>query len=41
MVNDTTLLLCLDGLAVTGVEQAGDGMPAVHLATADERATVS
>jgi hypothetical protein len=41
MVNDTTLLLGLDGLAVTKVVAAGDGArdePVVHLATADERA---
>ncbi|SCL36562.1 Transposase [Micromonospora rhizosphaerae] len=38
MVNDTTRLLGLDGLAVTGVEQAGDGTPVVHLATVDEQA---
>ncbi|TMR89304.1 ISL3 family transposase [Nonomuraea basaltis] len=41
MVNDTTLLLGLDGLDVTKVVAAGDGVqdgPVVHLATADERA---
>ncbi|MEV0382760.1 ISL3 family transposase [Nonomuraea sp. NPDC050643] len=41
MVNDTTLLLGLDGLAVTKVVAADDGVqdgPVVHLATADERA---
>ncbi|WP_219539950.1 ISL3 family transposase [Nonomuraea guangzhouensis] len=41
MVNDTTLLLGLDGLAVTRVVAAGDGPqdgPVVCLATADERA---
>lgn len=40
MVNDTTLLLGLDGVAVTKVVAAGDGVqdgPVVHLATADER----
>jgi transposase len=38
---DTTLLLGLDGLAVTKVVAAGDGPqdgPVVHLSTADERA---
>jgi transposase len=41
MVNDTTLLLGLDGVTVTKVVAAGDGAqdgPVVHLATADERA---
>ncbi|MBT2229417.1 ISL3 family transposase [Nonomuraea sp. NEAU-A123] len=41
MVNDTTLLLGLDGVAVTKVVAAGDGAqdgPVVHLSTADERA---
>ncbi|WP_201762179.1 MULTISPECIES: hypothetical protein [unclassified Nonomuraea] len=41
MVNDTTLLLGLDGVAVTKVVAAGEGSqegPVVHLATADERA---
>jgi transposase len=37
MVNDTTLLLGLDGLAVVGVDEVM-GMPVVHLVTADERA---
>jgi hypothetical protein len=41
MVNDTTLLLGLDGVTVTKVVAAGDGVqdgPVVYLATADERA---
>jgi transposase len=41
MVNDTTRLLGLDGVAVTKVVAAGNGMddgPVVHLATTDERA---
>ncbi|MEU8400743.1 transposase family protein [Nonomuraea sp. NPDC048892] len=41
MVNDTTLLLDLDGVTVTRVVAAADGVqdgPVVHLATADERA---
>ncbi len=41
MVNDTTLLLGLDGVTVTRVVAAADGVqdgPVVHLATADERA---
>jgi hypothetical protein len=41
MVNDTTLLLGLDRLAVTKVVAAGDGVQdgsVVHLATIDERA---
>ncbi|MEV0169333.1 ISL3 family transposase [Nonomuraea fuscirosea] len=41
MDHDTTLLLGLDGLAVTKVVAAGDGPqegPVVYLATADERA---
>ena len=37
MIDDTTLLLGLDGLAVTGVAAGVDG-PVVHLATADEQA---
>jgi transposase len=37
MVEDTTRLLGLDGLAVVGVEDGSDG-PVVHLATADEQA---
>jgi transposase len=37
MVNDTTLLLGLDGLAVVGVDEVM-GVPVVHLVTADERA---
>lgn len=35
MVNDTTLLLDLDGVSVIRVEQLQDGMRRVHLATAD------
>ncbi|MFI6732485.1 ISL3 family transposase [Nonomuraea sp. NPDC050451] len=41
MVNDTTLLLGLDGVAVTKVVAAGQGPqegPVLHLATADEKA---
>ena len=38
MVNDTTRLLGLDGLAVVAVEDSGAGGLVVHLATADERA---
>src|SRR6266536_6379332 len=38
MVNDTTRLLGLDGLAVVAVENATEGGPVVHLATADEQA---
>ncbi len=38
MVNDTTRLLGLDGLAVVAVEDDGAGGPVVHLVTADERA---
>jgi transposase len=38
MVNDTTLLLGLDGLAVQRVEVGGAGAPVVHLGTADEQA---
>lgn len=37
MVNDTTRLLGLDGLAVTGVDDGPDG-PLVHLVTVDEQA---
>ncbi|WP_202970767.1 transposase family protein [Saccharothrix sp. ALI-22-I] len=38
MVNDTTRLLGLHGLVVTGVEDGHDGRPVVHLSTADQRA---
>ncbi|MGI5182522.1 ISL3 family transposase [Dactylosporangium sp. CA-152071] len=38
MVNDTTRLLGLEGLAVVGVEDDGAGGPVVHLVTADEQA---
>ncbi|WP_385625414.1 ISL3 family transposase (plasmid) [Streptomyces sp. P8-A8] len=38
MLNDTTLLLDLDGVSVVRVEQLADGTRRVHLATADERA---
>ncbi|MFI7699353.1 hypothetical protein [Nonomuraea sp. NPDC049480] len=41
MVNDTTLLLGLDGVTVTRVVAAGEepqDEPVVHLATDDERA---
>ncbi|HEV8560637.1 MAG TPA: ISL3 family transposase [Actinophytocola sp.] len=38
MVNDTTRLLGLDGLAVTRVEDGHDGGPVVYLETADARA---
>lgn len=38
MVNDTTRLLGLEGLAVTAVEEPSDGGPVVYLVTADERA---
>src|SRR5258708_4507120 len=37
MVNDTTRLLGLDGLAVVAVKDGVDG-PVVHLVTADEQA---
>jgi hypothetical protein len=37
VVNDTTRLLGLSGLAVVGVEDGMDG-PVVHLVTADEEA---
>jgi transposase len=39
MINDTTRLLGLEGLAVTGVDDGVDG-PVVHLVTADEQARV-
>ena len=39
MVNDTTLLLGLDGVRVTSVQLHPDGRPIIHLATADERAS--
>ena len=38
MVNDTTLLLDLDGVSVIRVERLEDGTRRVHLATADETA---
>ena len=38
MVNDTTLLLGLDGVSVMRVERLEDGTRRVHLATADEAA---
>lgn len=38
MVNDTTRLLGLHGLVVTRVDDGNDGLPVVHLDTADERA---
>jgi hypothetical protein len=38
LVNDTTLLLDLDGVSVIGVERLEDGTRRVHLATADESA---
>ena len=38
MVNDTTRLLGLDGLAVERVELDAGGVPTVHLSTADEQA---
>ncbi|MFD9226211.1 transposase family protein [Streptomyces sp. NPDC060064] len=38
MVNDTTLLLDLDGVSVIRVERIQDGTRRVHLATADETA---
>jgi transposase len=37
MIDDTTRLLGLDGLAVTAVQDGAEG-PLVHLATADEQA---
>ncbi|MEH1016867.1 hypothetical protein V6U90_27670 [Micromonospora sp. CPCC 206060] len=37
MVNDTTRLLSLDGLAVERVELDPDGFPVVDLRTADEQ----
>lgn len=38
MVNDTTLLLDLDGVSVARVERLADGRRRVHLVTADETA---
>ena len=38
MVNDTTLLLDLEGVSVVRVERLGDGSRRVHLVTADEAA---
>lgn len=38
MLNDTTLLLDLDGVSVVRVERLTDGTRRVHLATADDRA---
>lgn len=38
MLNDTTLLLDLDGVSVVRVERLADGRRRVHLATADETA---
>ena len=38
MVNDMTLLLDLDGLAVVRVERLADGSRRVHLVTAEEGA---
>ncbi|WP_406224579.1 hypothetical protein [Streptomyces canus] len=38
MVNDTTLLLGLDGVSVVRVESLADGTRRVHLITADEAA---
>ncbi|MFE4416044.1 transposase family protein, partial [Streptomyces sp. NPDC056821] len=38
MVNDTTLLLDLDGVSVVRVERLGDGSRRVHMVTADEAA---
>ncbi len=38
MVNDTTLLLGLDGVSVIRVERCEDGRRRVHLATADASA---
>ncbi|MEU6709114.1 hypothetical protein [Streptomyces wuyuanensis] len=38
MLNDTTLLLDLDGVSVVRVERLADGTRRVHLATADDRA---
>lgn len=40
MVNDTTRLFGLDGVAVTAVLDGPDGRPLVHLATVDERARI-
>jgi hypothetical protein len=37
MVDDTTRLLGLEGLAITGVDESV-GEPVTHLATADEQA---
>ncbi|MFE9611797.1 hypothetical protein [Streptomyces sp. NPDC006012] len=36
MVNDTTLLLGLDGVSVVRVESLADGTRRAHLITADE-----
>ncbi|MBL3671730.1 transposase family protein [Streptomyces sp. M2CJ-2] len=38
MLNDTTVLLGLDGVSVARVERLADGTRRVHLATADETA---
>ncbi|MGO4422428.1 hypothetical protein AB4Z54_27920 [Streptomyces sp. MCAF7] len=38
MLNDTTLLLDLDGVSVVRVERLADGRRRVHLVTADEAA---
>ncbi|MGW9030900.1 hypothetical protein ACWGQ5_43955 [Streptomyces sp. NPDC055722] len=38
MLNDTTLLLDLDGVSVARVERPADGRRRVHLITADEAA---
>src|SRR5947209_7861410 len=38
LVNDTTLLLDLDGVSVARVERLADGTRRVHLVTADETA---
>ncbi|MFF4352502.1 transposase family protein [Streptomyces sp. NPDC001530] len=38
MLNDTTLLLDLDGVSVARVERLADGRRRVHLVTADETA---
>lgn len=40
MLNDTTLLLDLDGVSVIRVERCEDGGRRVHLATADASARV-
>jgi transposase len=40
LVNDTTRLFGMDGVAITAVLDGPDGRPLVHLATADARARI-